>query len=94
MKIDNALKKRLKDAVVAKLRDEQESTVVVETPYPISDREVASLKTQFPSLGEKLLVNKVIPDLLGGFVIKFNSKVIDASIRSEIDSIVDELALA
>lgn len=91
MKIDNNQKNRLKDFLIKKIKEESEGTVVIEAPYALGESEIAHFKTQFPHLHDKHIETKVVPALLGGFIIRHGSTVIDASVNSEVTSLLSKL---
>lgn len=75
------------ESLVAKARGETEAEVA--SARPLSDSEVAALKTALKSqLGkEPRLSTKIDPTLLGGLVVKVGSRMIDSSIRTKLDGL-------
>jgi F-type H+-transporting ATPase subunit delta len=70
-------------------RHRGELTAEVTSAEPLSDRQVAALKQ---ALAEKLgkdvaLERKINPALIGGFVVKIGSRMIDTSLRTKLNSL-------
>ncbi len=74
-------------------RERGEVTAEVASAYPLSDSQVAALKT---ALKEKLgkdvtLQARVNPALLGGLVVKVGSRMIDTSLRTRLMTVKTQL---
>lgn len=91
MKINSALKNRLKKAVLAQLRHPEAREVVVKSAYPMTQIEVDKLKTSATFLKEAKVVNQVDTSLIGGLIILDGSRIIDVSIKGKLDEIIDSL---
>ena len=66
-----------------------ETTAEVTSAHPLNDRQIAELKANLKSrVGRDVLVDaKVDPTLLGGLVIRLGSQMIDASIRTKLNTL-------
>lgn len=66
-----------------------EVTATVTSAHPLSDDQVAALKTKLTAREGRtvMLSAKVDPDLLGGLVVTIGSQRIDASIRTRLNSL-------
>jgi len=66
-----------------------ETTAEVSSAHPLSDDQVARLKTNLKArLGRDVTIEpKVDPELLGGLVIRLGSQMIDASIRTKLNNL-------
>lgn len=91
MKIDQHQKNRLKEFLVKKMKEESSGRVMIETAYQLNDIDIENFKNKFPQLKDKHIETAVVHDLIGGFIIRHGSTVIDASVSSEINSISSKL---
>ena len=66
-----------------------ETTAQVTTAHPLDDDQVAALKTQLKArAGRDVTIDaKVDPALLGGLVVRLGSQMIDASIRTKLNTL-------
>ncbi|MFM7402839.1 MAG: F0F1 ATP synthase subunit delta [Erythrobacter sp.] len=66
-----------------------EVTATVTSAHPLSDDQIAALKTKLTAREGRtvMLTAKVDPDLLGGLVVTIGSQRIDASIRTRLNSL-------
>ncbi|MCY7339833.1 MAG: F0F1 ATP synthase subunit delta [Sphingomonas bacterium] len=66
-----------------------ETTAEVTTAHPLNDRQVAALKTNLKArVGRDVAIEtKVDPAILGGLVVRLGSQMIDASIRTKLNSL-------
>ncbi|MFO6448505.1 F0F1 ATP synthase subunit delta [Erythrobacter sp. NE805] len=66
-----------------------EVTATVTSAHPLSDDQIAALKTKLTAREGRtvMLSAKVDPDLLGGLVVTIGSQRIDASIRTRLNSL-------
>lgn len=71
-------------ALVARHRGEVSAEIV--SAYPLNDDQTAKLKEKIRSIAgsDVALSQHVDPDLLGGFVVKIGSQMIDASIKTKL----------
>lgn len=88
MIIDSELKKRLKKHLLEKIKEEQKARIIIETPFKLSLDELNRIGKLFDEDKSKELINEIKKDLIGGVIIKYGSKIIDASIKSRIDEVV------
>lgn len=61
--------------------------IEVTAPYRLSDPEIVDLKKTLPMLKDGELVLRVDPALIAGVVVKYGSKMIDLSLRSELTNL-------
>jgi F-type H+-transporting ATPase subunit delta len=66
-----------------------ETTAEVSSAYPLNDDQVARIKSNLKArLGRDVAVDaKVDPNLLGGLVVRLGSQMIDASIRTKLNTL-------
>jgi len=66
-----------------------ETTAEVSSAHPLSDEQVARLKSNLKArLGRDVAIEaKVDPELLGGLVVRLGSQMIDASIRTKLNNL-------
>lgn len=91
MRIDPSFKKKLRKHVTEKIAEEDQMTVVLQTPFPLSSAERELIFAKFPQLRSLSIQNEVKKDLIGGFILKYRSKIIDASLKTKIMSVVNSL---
>ena len=70
-----------------------EVTAEVTSAHPLTDDQIAALKTKLTAREGRTvkLTSNVDPDLLGGLVVTIGSKRIDASIRSRLNSLAQQM---
>ena len=70
-----------------------EVTATVTSAHPLSDDQIAALKTKLTAREGRtvMLSAKVDPDLLGGLVVTIGSQRIDASIRTRLNSLAQAM---
>ncbi len=91
MRIDQTLKKKLRDLLINKIQEEQRQTVIIQTPYPLSPEDHELFYKKFPVLKQFQVQTQVNPELIGGFIIRHGSKIIDASVATEITNLSTKL---
>ena len=66
-----------------------ETTAEVTTAHPLDDQQCAALATQLKARAKRdvIIDAKVDPTLLGGIVVRLGSQMIDASIRTKLNSL-------
>ncbi len=66
-----------------------ETTAEVTSAHPLSDDQVAALKSKLKtSLGRDVTIDQTVdPAILGGLIVKVGSKMIDSSLRTKIDNL-------
>lgn len=87
MRIDPALKEELKQYLLKKTTGQQKPRVVVRAAYTLSEEEIESLKKRIQILNKADIVVEQSADILAGFIIQFDSSVIDLSLNSELQSL-------
>lgn len=90
MKIDPNLKKDLKEYLQLRLK-EQNQVVHLISSYEFGEDELAALKSALPMLGKAHIIKTTDPTILGGFILKFGSKMIDLSLKSELQKLQQKL---
>jgi F0F1-type ATP synthase delta subunit len=93
MRIDPKLKNKLKKHVTEQLQEERQQTFVLKTPFPATQVELESIYGKYPELRDCQMSNEVEKSLIGGFILQYQSKIIDASLKTKISSVVDSLLL-
>ena len=70
-----------------------ETTAEVTSAFPLKDDQVAQLKANLKSrLGRDVAIDaKVDPDILGGIIIRHGSQMIDASIRTKLNTLANAM---
>jgi len=87
MRIDPVLKEELKQYLLKKTRGQQKPRVVVRAAYALSEEEIALLKERIQILNKADIVVEQSADILAGFIIQFDSSVIDLTLNSELQSL-------
>ena len=86
MKIDPVLKDELEEYLKQKIAEEQKRVFIV-APYHLDESELNAIQGKFTLLQKAQIVQEEDKSLLGGFIIKFGSKMIDLSIKSELQKL-------
>lgn len=86
MKIDPQLQSIVRKHFEEEL-EEKYGRVTITTSYKLDLNEIESITTLFPFFKEKKIDNVVDKNILGGFIIRFGSKLIDISIKSLLQSV-------
>ncbi len=87
MRIDPVLKEELKQYLLKKTNGQQKPRVVVRAAYMLSEEEIESLKKRIQILNKADIVVEQSAEILAGFIIQFDSSVIDLSLNSELQSL-------
>lgn len=83
MSINIQLREEIKQYLKKRLADEKKQASVIST-YQLNSDELKEIKKLFPILRGFKINNIVNPEILGGLVIKLESKVIDLSIAGQL----------
>lgn len=83
MKIDPILKEELAEYLKQKIADVRKRVIIV-APYHLDESELNAIQEKFTLLQKAQIVQEEDKSLVGGFIIKFGSKMIDLSIKSEL----------
>ena len=86
MKIDPVLKDELKKYLEQKL-SQKETAVTLVAAYHLHDEEIESIRRKIPLLRTARIEQQQDKGLLGGFLLKFGSKMIDLSIKTELQKL-------
>ncbi|MDP4010709.1 MAG: F0F1 ATP synthase subunit delta [Candidatus Roizmanbacteria bacterium] len=87
MEIDPVLKEELKQYILAKTKGGRKPQVTIRAAYKLTDHEIDLLKERIEILRKADISVEVEKDILAGFVIQFDSSVIDLSLNSELKSL-------
>ncbi len=90
MKIDTNLKEDLKQYIQNRM-SHQKSIVTLVSPYTLSAEEISSLTANLPLLQDAEIKQEKDTDIMAGVVIKFGSKMIDLSLKSELQKLQQKL---
>lgn len=83
MAINLKIKKELERYLQTRIGRGENKAQVVST-YKLSDEELKSIQEAIPEIKKFEIENVVDDNLLGGFIIKFNTKIIDLSLREQL----------
>jgi F-type H+-transporting ATPase subunit delta len=86
MKIDFQLKQELKQYVLDRM-DKEKRKVTIISAYPLTDKELIILKQNIDVLDNTKIENKIDENLIAGVVIKFGTKLIDLSLKGELQNL-------
>ena len=86
MRLDFKLKKQLKDFLRKKIEEQRDVAYLI-TPYKFSEKELSLIKEKLPFLKTKRIKNIIDNSLIAGFKIKIGSKVIDYSVKYQLNSL-------
>jgi len=88
MKIDPILKQEFKSFLQeSKLHPEKKARVTIVAPYQLGEQEISMLKEKIPLLKHADITIEIDTSLLAGVIIKYGSRMIDISIRSELQKL-------
>lgn len=90
MKIDPNLKEDLKQYIQNRM-SHQKNIVTLVSPYTLSTEEINSLTANLPLLHDAEIKQEKDTDIMAGVVIKFGSKMIDLSLKSELQKLQQKL---
>ena len=85
MQIDSKIKDDLKIYLEKKIEGEKEVAEIVSV-YPLKDDEVEKIRNAFPVLAKYRVRNVIRPSIVGGFIIRYGSSVINLSIANQLKS--------
>ncbi len=89
-KIVNLLKRKdLKQYIRALKMREKESSIVIDTPLPLTDEERLFLEKIFVG---KRIENRINPELLLGIRVTNNDNIYDVSLKSKLENIISYLS--
>ncbi len=86
MILDSGVKEQIKELVLKK-SSEIEKRIIVVTAYKLGSEELVELKKYLSKTARATIQNKIDPEILGGFVIKYGSKMIDLSLRGRLQQL-------
>lgn len=91
MKINPALRNRLKKRIVQELKNPSKRIVTVKSAVEMNEAEMDALAQAVPQIKDAELHNVVDESIVGGLVIVDGSKIIDVSLKGKLDEIVATL---
>lgn len=91
MKINPALRNRLKKRIVQELKNPSKRIVTVKSAVEMSEADLEALVSAVPQIKDAELQNVVDESIVGGLVIVDGSKIIDVSLKGKLDEIVATL---
>ena len=86
MKINSQVKEELKKYLQTKLDDDKKNVEIV-SPYPFGSEDIEMVKKEFPDIAHMEMHVTVDPSILAGIIIKIGTKMIDLSLRGELQSL-------
>ncbi len=86
MAINYQVKEELKKYLKEQLEKERKIAFVI-SPYSFNAEELDLIKKSFSFLKNYIIVNKIDKTILGGFIIKFGTRVIDLTINNQLKSV-------
>lgn len=86
MRIDPDLKNSLKTYLTQQL-SKQKKKVTVESSYILGETEKKKLQELFPQLHNANIAYVLNESLIGGVVVRFGSKMIDLSLKNELQNL-------
>lgn len=78
----------MKLAALNELKKEEVQNALLITPYPLTEAQMAFFLAAFPFLQKMKIEKNYDSSLIAGFILKWDSKIIDASLRGRIDALV------
>lgn len=92
MKIDPALKHDLKTYIRERLQNKGgKAYVTIVAPYTLGEAELATLKKKVPMLIDAHISLEVDESVMAGIIIRYGSRMIDLSLRSELHKLEQTL---
>ena len=88
MNIDPALKNDLKNYVRDRIQNKSgKAYITIIAPYELGQEEIEMLKKKIPLLKDAHITVETDSSLMAGVVIKYGSRMIDLSLRSELQKL-------
>lgn len=91
MKINPALRSRLRKKILQEVKKPSGRTVTVKSAVKMTAKDIITLQKSLPELKDAKITNEVDKDILGGLIIVDGSKIIDVSIKGKIETLVNSL---
>lgn len=85
MSINQNLKEELSNFLSEKINSNRVKAEITST-YKLSREEIEIIKKSFPEIANFQIENKVDKSIIGGFIIKYGSLVIDLSLSTRLNS--------
>jgi F0F1-type ATP synthase delta subunit len=86
MKIDPQLKKELQTYITDRIRHSKEK-VYIYAPYELGKTEIQDIKKHIPYLHDNDMEVVVDKTVMAGVIIKFGTKMIDLSLKTELQNL-------
>lgn len=93
MKIDRALRTKIKQHVLEELKKEEKKRAVLITPYVLTDTEVNDIVDTLPFLQGREIEKREDKTLIAGFIITWGSKILDASLAGRLNAVTAQANL-
>ena len=87
MQIDPVIKEELKRYLLDKIQHKQLPKVTIRAAYILSSEEIEMLKERFEILQHAKIITEVSDDILAGFMIQFDSQIIDLTLDKQLKSL-------
>lgn len=91
MRIDAALRKKIKRHVLEELKKEEKKSAVLITPYVLTDKETNDIVANLPFLNGREIERREDKALIAGFVVTWGSKILDASLAGRLDKVTTQV---
>jgi len=94
MYIDPKLKEDLKQYLLERLEHpdvQQKPKITIYAPYELETEDMDELKEKIKLLDKAEIKTVVDPSILGGFVIRFGSQVIDVTVNAQLQTLAQTL---
>jgi len=91
MRVDKKIKEELKNYLIERLRNKQLPIILISAPYQLDENDVALLKKKFNFLEKSKIITEIDKNILSGFIMRFNSRIIDLTIDSELKTLENTL---
>lgn len=91
MKINAAIRSRLRKKLIQEIKSPQNREVIVKSAYPMAESELKKIQAAMPGLESAIMKHHVDENVIGGVVIIDGSKIIDYSVKGRLDELVTSL---
>ncbi len=91
MKFNPQVKQELLTYLKDRLNNNTKPKITIVAPYALSEQELSDLKNKIPMLSEAEITVTVDAGIMAGIIIKYDSRMIDLSLQSEIKKLEHRL---
>lgn len=88
MKINQSVRKKIRDIVIREVKKEEIGKATLTTPYELTTEDLGLFYNVFPFLQTKQLEKICDKKLIAGFILKWDSKILDLSLVGRIDRLL------